>query len=82
MSGPQLVEFPACPARDPVQGLRKLADDIEAGIYGEVATCAVTTFGDRLEVFGCGADSAGPTVALVLNAGALRIASEIERYGM
>lgn len=34
--------------------LRRLADDIEAGEYGQVSEAAVVTNGDRFNVFGFG----------------------------
>jgi hypothetical protein len=77
----KVVDFPKSTARDPAACLRDLADAIEAGSYGEVASLAVVLFGETLEVFSAGDDSAGPTTALLLNAGALRIAREIEEHG-
>lgn len=77
----QLVQFPTPGYRDPVKALRKLADDIERGEYGEVGSCGVVIFGDTMEVFGSGVDSDGPTIALLFNAGALRFAKECEAYG-
>lgn len=76
-----VVELPTSAIHDPVGMLRRLADDIEAGSYGEVGTVAVAVVGDTLEVFGGGPDSAGPTVALVFNAAILRLARSIERHG-
>lgn len=43
----QLQDIPAM--------LRRLADDMEAGLYGRVTECAVVTNGAQLDVFGFGA---------------------------
>jgi hypothetical protein len=67
--------------RDPVETLRVIANDIEAGKYGAVGTVAVAVFGDTMEVFGLGVDSDGPTIALVFQAASLRFAREIEKHG-
>lgn len=51
--------------------LRKLADKIEAGEYGEVGCCAISMLADKLNVFSYGPDSAGPATACTLHAGFL-----------
>ena len=76
-----VVNFPVPDYRDPVKALRNLANDIEAGRYGDVSSCGVVLLGDRMEVFGSGEDSEGPTIALLFNAAAHRFAKEIEEYG-
>lgn len=76
-----VVDFPVSGIRDPATCLRNIAAEIEAGKWGEIGTLAVAVFGDTLEVFGAGPDSAGPTIALVFQAAALRFASEIELHG-
>lgn len=44
--------------KDPVKMLRNLADNIEAGNYGDVTTIVVATWGDGgIETFGGGKDS-------------------------
>lgn len=44
--------------RNPVKMLRNIANDIEAGKYGDVATIVVATFGDSgVETFGGGRDA-------------------------
>ena len=44
--------------RDPVQMLRNLADDIEAGKYGDVETVVIATAGSAgYDTFGGGRDS-------------------------
>jgi hypothetical protein len=46
------------PYKDPVQMLRNLANDIEAGKFGEIDTLVIATFGtDGLDMFGGGRDS-------------------------
>ena len=76
-----VVNFPVPAYRDPVKALRNLANDIEAGRYGDVSSCGVVLLGDRMEVFGSGEDSEGPTIALLFSAAAHRFAKEIEEYG-
>lgn len=67
--------------RDPVATLRSIADDIEAGRYGDVGTVALVLLGDTLEVFGLGRDSEGPSVGLLLHAGFLRLSRALEEHG-
>ena len=60
--------------KDPVRMLRNLADDIESGEHGEVNTIAIATFGDAgLGLFGGGADSVGPTIAMVFQAASMKM---------
>ena len=73
----QIVRFPTPDYLDPVKGLRNLADKIEAGERGEVTSVGIVLFNGELEVFGMGSDSAGPVVALLFNAAALRFAREV-----
>jgi len=67
--------------RDAVATLRKLADDIENGVYGTVQDIAVVTYGDTLEVFGMGEKTDGGTTVLLLAAGQMRLVSAVERQG-
>jgi hypothetical protein len=67
--------------RDPVATLRKLANDIESGKYGEVGSVAVALMGDTMEVFGMGYDAEGPSIALLFHAGFLRLSKSIEEHG-
>lgn len=67
--------------RDPVATLRKIADQIERGDYGDVGCLAVVLLGDAMEVFGAGTDSEGPSVGLLLHAGFTRISNAIETHG-
>lgn len=76
-----VVDFPTPDYRQPVKMLRNLADQIEAGNFGEVTSMGVVTFGDSMEVFGAGIDSSACTVALLFNAAALRFAQELEQHG-
>ena len=58
----------------PVKMLRNLADEIEAGTYGEIDTLAVATFGSGgLEMFGGGKDSTMASCAFVFGAAQLRL---------
>ncbi len=76
-----VVQFPTPDYREPVKALRCLADEIEAGDYGDVGSCGVVIFGDTMEVFGSGVDSDGPTISLLFSAAAHRFAREIEEHG-
>jgi hypothetical protein len=76
-----VVNFPVPDYRDPVKALRNLANQIEAGDFGEVTSCGVVIFGDAMEVFGSGEDSPASTIALLFNAAALRFARSIEEHG-
>ena len=81
MAALNVVQFPAFDYRDPAKTLRNLADDIDAGKFGEVGSCGVVVFGDTMEVFGSGVDSDGPTIALLFSAAAHRFSREIEEHG-
>jgi hypothetical protein len=61
--------------------LRALAEEVEAGKYGQIGTCAVSMLGDRLNVFAFGSDSSGPSAAIVLHAGFNMLARPIEQHG-
>jgi len=80
-----VVKLPVGGITDVPARLRELADDIEgkndAKGYGDVHTCAVVIFGDRLHVFGYGTDAAAPTVGLVLQAGLQKLASSLVEHG-
>jgi hypothetical protein len=67
--------------RDPVATLRTIADQIEAGDYGAVGCVGLVLMGDTVEVFGMGADSDGAAVAVLLNAGVLRLTRAVEQHG-
>lgn len=67
--------------RDPAATLRIIADEIEAGKYGAVGTIGLCLLGDTLEVFGMGADSDPPSVALLLHAGFSRLSNAMETHG-
>jgi len=67
--------------RDSAATLRKIADEIEAGDFGEVGCVGVSILGDRLRVFGAGPDSEGPSVAMVLHAGFMQLSSALVDHG-
>jgi len=67
--------------RDTVVSLRRIADDIEAGKYGDVGSLGLVLFGDTVEVFGIGPTSETPTIALLLHAGFMRLSMALENYG-
>lgn len=67
--------------RDPAATIRKIADEIDTGEYGDVACVAVVLLGRTMEVFSAGQDSGGASTAVLLQAGAQRIIGMLERYG-
>lgn len=67
--------------RDAVATLRVIADEIEAGKFGEVGCIGVALLGDTMEVFGAGADSEAPSVAMLLHAGFMSLSRSIEEHG-
>lgn len=84
MSKPKLAEVVSLyetNSRDIPAMLRKMADDIEGGTYGEVGEAAVVLCGDTLEVFGWGAAQDGCSSATLLQAGAMRLIRAVEGHG-
>lgn len=77
----QVVTLHESNFRDPVATLRNVADDIEAGIFGDVGSVAVVVLGDTMEVFGMGQDSEAPSIALLLHAGFMRLSRSVEQHG-
>lgn len=67
--------------RDPAATLRVIADQIDNGEYGAVGCAGLVLMGDTVEVFGMGEDSEGPSVALLLHAGFMRLARAVEEHG-
>lgn len=67
--------------RDVPATLRRIADEIEAGSYGDVGCAGLVLLGGSLEVFGMGPDSEAPSVALVLNAGAMKLTMPVLHHG-
>lgn len=67
--------------RDVVKTIRKIADEIERGDFGEVKQCGIAIFGEQLNVFGAGPDAEAPTIALLFSAAHLRLARAIEEHG-
>lgn len=67
--------------RDVPATLRRIADEIEAGSYGEVSCVGLVLLGDSLEVFGIGPDSEAPSIALVLNAGVMKLTMPVLHHG-
>jgi hypothetical protein len=61
--------------------LRQTAENIDAGQYGEIGTCAMVLFGDKINVFGFGPDASGPTVHIVLCAGAAELQQSLRDHG-
>ncbi len=61
--------------------LRKIADEIDSGSFGIVGEVALVLMGDTVEVFGIGPHSDATSAAVLLQAGALRLISAVERHG-
>ena len=81
MSKPKVVELYQSNFRDPVATLRVIADEIEAGKYGDVGSVGLVLLGDTMQVFGAGEDSEPCSVALLLYSGFLRMSMEVEKHG-
>lgn len=81
MSKPDLKVVPIFEYRNAVSALRHIADEIEAGTYGDVGSVGVVLMGNTVEVFGMGMDSDGAEIATLLNAGALRLTLEVANHG-
>lgn len=82
VTGAKVVQLYESNIRQPVEAtLRLIADQIEAGDYGAVGTCALVVLGDKMEVFGFGEDSEPCAVAVLLQAGAMRMIRSVERHG-
>lgn len=77
----EIIEFTNDSQRDAVATLRKVADQIEAGFFGEVDSVALCVLGSTFEVIGMGDDRTGEKVSLLLQAGVQRIANAIESHG-
>lgn len=77
----KIVELYPNNFRDAVAALRKIADEIEAGDFGNVGSVGVVIMGNKMEIFGAGVDSEGPTMALLFQAASLRFAKMIESHG-
>lgn len=69
----KVVTLHATNFRDVAGTLRQLADDIEAGRYGDVESCGVVIHGDGLNMFGAGPNSEAPTIALLFHEGFMRL---------
>lgn len=67
--------------RDPVATLRLIASQIERGEHGDVACIALAMLADEFSVFGMGPEGDAPSVALLFQAGSLRLTRAIERVG-
>lgn len=67
--------------RDPAATLRKIADSIEAGEYGDVGCVVVALLGDTMECFGAGPDSEGASAALLFHAAFMRLSGAVEGHG-
>jgi hypothetical protein len=83
MSQPELkvVALYESNSLDTAATLRRIADAIEAGEYGDVTSAGLCIFGDTMEVFGMGKDAEPPTIALLLHAGFSRLSNSLERFG-
>jgi hypothetical protein len=72
-----VVKLDVMNLRDSVEGLRRLANRIEAGEYGEVNCCAVALLADQLTIYSWGPHSQGPATALLFQAANQRFVQEV-----
>lgn len=78
----EVVSLYEANSRDIPAMLRRLADDIEAGRYGDdVGEAACVILGDTMEVFGWGTVQDGASSATLLQAGAMRLIRAVESHG-
>jgi hypothetical protein len=61
--------------------LRIIADEIEAGAYGEIGCAGLVILGDKMNCFGMGPDSEAPSLALLFHAAFQRFSRAIEEHG-
>lgn len=66
MRKPDLKVVPVFEYRNAVTALRYIADEIEAGKYGEVGSVGLVLIGNTVEVFGMGMESDGAAIATLL----------------
>ncbi len=66
----KVVELYASNSRDSSATLRRIADDIDAGMFGSVRELALVLNGSSVEVFGIGPEQDAGTTHLLLHAGA------------
>jgi hypothetical protein len=76
-----VVQLHSSNFRDPVATLRLIADEIEAGDYGDVGSVALVILGDSMECFGLGKDAEAPSIGLLFYSAFLRMAQAIEGHG-
>lgn len=77
----KVVELHSSNFRQVAATLRVIADEVDAGKFGEIGCAGVVLLGDQMQVFGMGPDSEAPSVALLLHAGFLRLSKSIEDHG-
>lgn len=65
--------------RDPVATLRLIADEIEAGNYGDVSAIGVAMLSDTIDVFGMGPEADAATISVILGVASRRLAENIAR---
>ena len=68
--------------KDPAKQLRKIADDIDAGTYGTIGTLALCMLGNEFYMFGGGESYTPGDVTMILEAGIIRLAKEVESHGL
>lgn len=74
----KVVKLDVVDLRSHIAVLEKLVEDIEDGVYGNLTSVGVVTFGDHgMHIFGGGEDSQGATIALLFQAAAMRFAQGI-----
>lgn len=67
--------------RDPVKTLRVIADQIEAGKFGDVMQVAIVVLGDTCEIFATGVEASACETAILLQAGAHRMIEAVAKQG-
>lgn len=67
--------------RDVVAMLRRLADSVEAGKYGDVSEVALVLMGDKMQVFGFGPKTDHTTTHYLLCGGAAKMTKALLDHG-
>jgi hypothetical protein len=81
VSDPKIVTLYESNFRDPVATLRAIADGVEAGKYGDVASVGIVVLGNTMEVFGGGEDNELCSLAVLFHAAFMRLCGFVESHG-
>lgn len=72
-----IVELPKPDYKDAAKALRNIADDIDAGTYGDVMTVFVTLSGSEMASFGIGPLSDPPEIFFLIELAKAAVLKEV-----